>query len=147
MKKLRVKYPFHLILGYFTIALGLILIFNDHFYFWPPDQAPFYNSDFVGSWALFSGAGVIYVAFEKKLPVKANFLWLLSECGFLGFETGLEFAHGVVSHNAHMLAFSAALFGFLLVAFTLIRTGVTPWLDSKAKERLEAREQKMKEGR
>lgn len=148
MKERLVNHPLHFLLAYFSIGYGLILIFNDNYYFWPPDQAPMYNSDFVGTWGLFTGIGLIYVAIQKNLPRKGNLAWLLSQCAFLGFETGLELAHGLVSHNAHMMSFSLCLSVLLLLTFYIIRVDGIPYRESKnVKDRIAKREKIMHERR
>ncbi|MGN1271771.1 MAG: hypothetical protein ACI4T3_01355 [Lactobacillus sp.] len=130
---------------------GLILIISDNYYSWPPDMAPFYNSDFVGSWALFTGLGLIYVAIQKEFPVKANFIWLLSACGFLGFTGFLELAHGAVFHNTHMLDYGITLIFMLLINFYIIGTNTVDAkkekLSNELEIKLEERDRKIKGSR
>lgn len=142
----------HIIMGAYLVSNGLILIFSDNYYSWPPNMAPFYNSDFVGSWALFTGLGLIYVAIQKEFPSKANIIWLLSACGFLGFTGFLEFAHGIVFHNIHMLDYSITLIFMLLINFYIIDNNTASnhknnhknKLDVKLEEKLEERDKKTK---
>ncbi|MBP2057026.1 hypothetical protein J2Z60_000188 [Lactobacillus colini] len=135
------NHPLHLLLGYIAICLGLILIFNDNYYFWPPYAAHFFNSDFVGAWGLFSGVGVTYVAAQSSFPIQANQVWLISLCGFFGFETGLELSHAIALADSHMLVTSLLFSGFLFLTFIAIRK------DTHIKVKLEQRDEKMKEGR
>lgn len=139
----------HIIVGGYLVANGLNLILNDNYYSWPPDMAPFYNSDFVGSWALFTGLGLIYVAIQLDFPVKANIIWLLSSCGFLGFTGFLEFAHGVIFHNPHMLGYGMTLIAVLLINFYIIGSNTIDnrKLTDEQEIKLEKRDEKMKESR
>lgn len=141
----RIRYhPIHIILGMLTIALGILLIIDDNYYFWPPGMATFINSDCVGTWALFTGLGLIYVAVQKVIPSKANTIWLLSQCGFVGGESFLEFAHGLVTHNDHLIALAIAMFCYLLLTFWVIRTN--GFINHKIEKRIKDRDQKIKEG-
>lgn len=136
------KHPLHLILAFFTIADGLCLIFDDHYFFWPPGFSEVYNSDFVGTWALFTGLGLIYVATHKYIPSRSNTIWLLSECGFLGAMAGLEISHGVVAHSNHMILFGLAYLSFLMIALLIIKQNNTN--TNKINRRLKRRDEKMK---
>lgn len=139
----------HIIVGVYLVANGLNLILNDNYYSWPPDMAPFYNSDFVGTWALFTGLGLIYVAVQRKFPDKANIVWLLSACGFLGFTGFLELAHGFVFHNPHMLGYGMTLITVLLINFYIIGSNTisSRKLTGEQEHKLEERDTKMKESR
>lgn len=150
MKKLQVrsmrenlsKHPLHLILAAFTITAGTSLIFDDHYFFWPPGFKEIYNSDFVGTWALFTGLGLIYVAMHRYIPSRSNTIWLLSECGFLGAMAGLEISHGVVAHNDHMILFGVAYLSFLMITLLIIKQNNTN--TDKINRRLKRRDEKMK---
>lgn len=135
----------HIILGIVTAGIGICLIYDDHYFFWPPGFTQLINSDCVGTWGLFTGLGLIYVAVQKVIPSTANNIWLLSQCAFVGFECFLELAHGVLMDNEHMIAFAIALFGYLLITFWVI--GQNNWLKTKARKRLEYRDHKISEGR
>lgn len=141
----------HLIVGIYLVADGLNLILNDNYYSWPPDMAPFYNSDFVGTWALFTGLGMIYVAVQLNFPVKANIIWLLSACGFLGFAGFLELAHGAVFQNSHMTGYGMTLITVLLVNFYIIGVDTIRSKGRKLTDdqelKLEERDKKLEESR
>lgn len=134
-------HPIHIILGLVTGAIGICLIWDDNYYFWPPGMTSFFNSDCIGTWALFTGLGLIYVAVQKVIPSNANIIWLLSQCGFVGGETFLEFAHGIITHNDHMITFAFAMFGYLLLTFWVIRTNGK--FDHKIAKRIEERDRKL----
>ena len=134
-------HPVHIILGLVTGAIGIYLILNDDYYFWPPSMISFFDSDCIGTWALITGLGLIYVAVRKAIPSNANNIWLLSQCGFAGGETFLEFVHGIIANNNHMITLSFAMFGYLLIAFWVIRTDGN--IDHKTAKRLEKRDRKL----
>lgn len=141
----------HIVMGVCLVANGLVLITSDNYYSWPPDMAPFYNSDFVGSWAFFTGLGLIYVAVQDVFPAKANLIWLLSTCGFLGFTGFLELAHGIVFKNSHMLDYGIALICLLLINFYIIGSNTKDnrkqKLNNELESKLEARDKKLKGSR
>ena len=134
-------HPVHIILGLVTSTIGIYLIWNDDYYFWPPGMTSFFNSDCIGTWALLTGLGLIYVAVQKAVPSTANNIWLLSQCGFTGGETFLEFVHGIIANNSHMITFSFAMFGYLLITFWIIRTDGS--LDHKIAKRIEKRDRRL----
>ena len=138
-------HPAHIILGLVTATIGIMLIIDDNYYFWPPDMAAFINSDCIGTWALFTGLGLIYVALQKAIPSQANLIWLLSQCAFVGGESFLEFAHGIVTHNHHLIAFSFAMFGYLLLTFGVIRSNSL--INRRIEKRIKDRDRKIAEGR
>lgn len=140
-------HPLHIILGVITVIIGLFLIFDDDYFFWPPDLGDVLNSDFFGTWALFTGLGIIYVAVQKFIPSQANTIWLLSECGFMGTMCGLEISHGLIIHTDgdHLILFGIVLFGMLLFTLDVIKkNGVS---ENKLARRLRERDEKIKEGR
>lgn len=138
-------HPLHVILGVITVIVGVCLILDDHYFFWPPGFSYIFNSDFIGTTAVFTGAGIIYVAIQRFIPSQANTIWLLLECAFAGLMCGLEFSHGMVNHNEHMILFSVLWFGYLLFTLYVIRKNGLR--DSKLAKRLEERDRKIKEGR
>lgn len=150
MKHLRILlskfryHPLHIILGIITVIVGVALIFDDHYFFWPPGFDSWYNSDFIGSWAFFTGLGIIYVAIQRFIPSNANTIWLLSECGFAGTMSGLEITHGIVKQNDHMILFGIVLLGYLLFTLYIIRVNGTN--DHKIIKRIRERDKKI-EGR
>lgn len=135
----------HIVLGLVTSGIGICLISDDHYFFWPPNFIDFINSDCIGTWALFTGLGLIYVAVQKVIPNKANNIWLLSQCAFVGGESFLELMHGLLTHNDHMIAFSIAMFGYLFITFWVI--GQNNWLKNKTQQRIKYRDKEIAEGR
>lgn len=104
-KKLVIFNPIHIIVGLVLIGVGSDLLFHDHYFMWPPGADAYINSDFVGAWGFFSGAGLIYVALQKNFPVKANFVWITLSSAFWGFEVFMEFIHSLIFYDpGRMLA-------------------------------------------
>lgn len=134
-------HPVHIILGLVTCAIGIYLICKDDYYFWPPCMTSFFNSDYIGTWALLTGLGLIYVAVKKAIPSTANNFLLLSQCGFTGGETFLEFAHGIIANNNHMITFSFAMLGYLLITFWMIRNDNS--IDHETAKRIKKRDRQL----
>lgn len=115
------KNPFHIILGAVCILFGIYLLFKDSYYSWPPSLGYLINSDFWGTWSIFNGIGLLYVAFSKEWLYKADRLWLMSTAGFLGFETAMELAHVALGYAHHTLALVILAAGYLLLTFALAK--------------------------
>lgn len=92
----RTNNPIHLIVGLVLLGVGTDLLFHDHYFMWPPGADAYINSDFVGAWGIFAGAGLIYVASQKNFPIKANFVWITLSSAFWGFEVFMEFMHSLI---------------------------------------------------
>lgn len=126
LKTLVIFNPIHIIVGLVLIGVGSDLLFHDHYFMWPPGADAYINSDFVGAWGIFSGAGLIYVALQKEIPVRANFIWLIMTSAFWGFEVFMEFMHSAIFHDpGRMLALFFEGLGYLLFTFLMIRESPT----------------------
>ena len=128
MKRTRRKFktlvifnPIHIIVGLVLIGVGSDLLFHDHYFMWPPGADAYINSDFVGAWGIFAGAGLIYVALQKNFPIKANFVWITLSSAFWGFEVFMEFMHSLIFYDpGRMLALFFEGGGYLLFTFLMI---------------------------
>ena len=115
------RHPLHIILALVLIGLGAFLIANDSYFTWPPALQAVVNSDFFGTWAIFNGLGLLYVAFSKPWPYRANLVWLMSTAGFLGCETAMEIAHDVLGKADHTTGFLVLVLGYLILAFVIAK--------------------------
>lgn len=131
-------HPIHVILGLVSCTIGFYLICNENYYFWPPFVTKFFNSYCIGTWAFFTGLGLILSSFQRIIPNGVNNALLISQCAFVGGEAFLEFAHGVIANNHHMITFSFAMLGYLLITFWVIRTDGN--FDRKTAQRIEGRD-------
>lgn len=114
-------HPLHILLALVMIGLGAFLIANDDYFTWPPTLRDVVNSDFFGTWAIFNGLGLLYVAFCKPWPYRANLIWLMSTAGFLGCETAMEIAHDVLGKADHTTGFLVLVLGYLILAFVIAK--------------------------
>lgn len=112
--------PFHMILGVILIIFGIYLLFSMSYFSWPPQAVRLINS-ILGTAAIYDGAGIIYVAFQRHFPVKADRIWLLATSAFLGFETALEIAHVFMGLGKHTGGFIIIIAGYLLLTFALAK--------------------------
>lgn len=115
------RHPLHVILALVLCGLGAFLIANDSYFTWPPALRAVVNSDFFGTWAIFDGLGLLYVAFSNPWPYLANLIWLMSAAGFLGCETAMEIAHDVLGKADHTTGFLVLVFGYLILAFVIAK--------------------------
>lgn len=113
----KLSHPQHAILGLAVIAVSLVLICNDFYYFWPPFMAGFLNDDAIGALGLVLGANLLIWSMRNKNNVRVNFWLLVLSCGFWIFEASAEFIHGYIAGKPHMI--TAGLLEAAMFLFTL----------------------------
>lgn len=113
-KLLHSEHPQHIILGLALIGVGLILICNDFYFFWPPFATAFLNDDLIGGIFLVVGILVIKWALDNHNKIAVNRNLLIITAGLLALEATAEFCHGYVSGHPHMF-----MAGFLEVIVLL----------------------------
>ncbi|RGW87903.1 hypothetical protein [Lactobacillus amylovorus] len=118
--KLNLSHPQHIILGLALIGVGLILICNDYYFFWPPFATAFLNDDLIGGIFLVVGILVIKWALDNRNKIAVNRNLLVITAGLLGLEATAEFCHGYVSGQPHMLTAGFLEVIVLLFDFSII---------------------------
>ena len=119
-KLLPLAHPQHVILGLALIGVGLILICNDFYFFWPPFAVGFLNDDLVGGIFLIDGSLLLKWALSASGKIYANRNLLIITVGLLAFEATAEFCHGYVSGRPHMLMAGFLEIIVLLFVFSII---------------------------
>lgn len=109
------SHPQHIILGLALIGIGLILICNDFYFFWPPFAAAFLNDDLIGGIFIAIGVCLFNWAVSNKNKIAANRNLLVCTAGLLAFEATAEFCHGYVSGHPHM--FTAGFLEIIVLLF------------------------------
>ena len=106
MQKLKsifpLSHPQHIILGLALIGIGLILICNDNYFFWPPFLANFLNDDLIGGIFVVIGILIFKWAQSTSGKIYSNRNLLIIAAGLLAFASSAEFVLGGISHNPHM---------------------------------------------
>lgn len=119
MKKLKslfpLSHPQHIILGLALIGVGLILICNDFYFFWPPFATKFLNDDLIGGTFVAVGILIIKWALDNRNEIAVNRNLLIITAGLLASEATIEFCHGYVSGQPHM--FTAGLLEVIVLLF------------------------------
>lgn len=119
MQKLKsifpLSHPQHIILGLALIGVGLILICNDYYFFWPPFATAFLNDDLIGGVFIFIGIRLFSWAISDKNKITVNRDLLIATAGLLAFGATAEFCHGYVSGNPHM--FTAGFLEVIILLF------------------------------
>ena len=127
MQKLKsifpLAHPQHVILGLALIGIGLILICNDFYFFWPPFAVGFLNDDLVGGVFLVDGILLLKWALSTSSKIYANRNLLVITAGLLAFEATAEFCHGYVSGRPHM--FTAGFLEIIVLLFVFSIIGKT----------------------
>ena len=127
MQKLKsifpLSHPQHIILGLALIGVGLILICNDFYFFWPPFAVGFLNDDLVGGVFLVDGILLLKWALSTSSKIYANRNLLVITAGLLAFEATAEFCHGYVSGRPHM--FTAGFLEIIVLLFVFSIIGKT----------------------
>ncbi len=114
-KLLHSEHPQHEILAFAMMGIGLILICNDLYFFWPPFAAGFLNDDLVGGLFIAIGIWLFSWAISDKNRIATNRNLLIATAGFLAFEATAEFCHGYVSGHPHM--FTAGFLEVIVLLF------------------------------
>lgn len=114
------SHPQHVILGLALIGVGLILICNDFYFFWPPFAAAFLNDDLIGGIFLVVGILVIKWALDNRNKIAVNRNLLVITAGLLALEATAEFCHRYVSGQPHMLTAGFLEVIVLLFDFSII---------------------------
>lgn len=117
----KINHPQHAILAVAMIGIGLILICNDFYFFWPPFAAGFLNDDLIGGIFVAIGVCLFKWAVSNKNKIAANRNLLVCTAGLLAFESVSEFIHGSISGQPHMimagfLEIIVLLFDFLIIS-------------------------------
>lgn len=120
---LHTSHPQHEILAFAMIGIGLILICNDFYFFWPPFAVGFLNDDLVGGVFLVDGILLLRWALSASGKIYANRNLLVITAGLLAFEATAEFCHGYVSGRPHM--FTAGFLEVIVLLFVFSIIGKT----------------------
>lgn len=107
--------PLHAILGSLMIVLGIVLLINDSFFYWPPEWQWFFNNDLVDAFAIITGTGLIAFVLIGGQDQLANAVLLSLSAFFLTVIAVLAVGHSIVFHDAWQLIVAILLIGFLLI--------------------------------
>lgn len=119
-KLLHSEHPQHIILGLALIGIGLILICNDFYFFWPPFAARLLNDNLIGGIFMAIGILIIKWALDNRNKIAVNRNLLVITAGLLALEATAEFCHGYVSGHPHMLTAGFLEVIVLLFDFSII---------------------------
>ena len=119
-KLLPLSHPQHIILGLALVGVGLILICNDFYFFWPPFATKFLNDDLIGGIFIVIGILIIKWSLDNRNKIAVNRNLLVITAGLLALEATAEFCHGYVSGHPHMITAGFLEVIILLFDFTII---------------------------
>ena len=119
-KLLHSEHPQHEILAFAMMGIGLILVCNDFYFFWPPFAVGVLNDDLVGGIFIAIGVWLFSWAISNKNSISTNRNLLIITAGLLAFEAIAEFCHGYVSGRPHMFMAGFLEVIVLLFVFSII---------------------------
>lgn len=105
----------HLILGLLLTSMGIVLLVNDSFFYWPPEWQWFFNSNLVDAFAIIVGIGLIVFVFAGGKSQLVNAVLLSCAAFFLMMIVVLQLGHVLVFHDYSRLLSVVAIVGWLLV--------------------------------
>lgn len=105
----------HLILGLLLTSMGIVLLVNDSFFYWPPEWQWFFNSDLVDAFAIIVGIGLIVFVFAGGKSQLVNAVLLACAAFFLMMIVVLQLGHVLVFHDYSRLLSVVAIVAWLLV--------------------------------
>ena len=107
--------PLHLILGLMLSAMGIVLLVNDSFFYWPPEWQWFFNNDLVDAFAIIVVKGLIAFVISGGRNQIANAVLLALSAFFITMLVILQLGNVLVIHDYSRLLSIIALAGWLLV--------------------------------
>lgn len=105
----------HLILGLLLASMGIVLLVNDSFFYWPPEWRWLFNNDLVDAFAIIVGIGLIAFVFAGGKSQFANAVLLACAAFFLMMLVVLQLGHVLVVHDYSRLLSIVAIVAWLLV--------------------------------
>lgn len=105
----------HLILGLLLASMGIVLLVNDSFFYWPPEWQWLFNNDLVDAFAIIVGIGLIAFVFAGGKSQLANAVLLACSAFFLMMLVVLQLGHVLVVHDYSRLLSIVAIVAWLLV--------------------------------
>ena len=105
----------HFILGLMLASMGIVLLLNDSFFYWPPEWQWFFNNDLVDAFAIIIGIGLIAFVFAGGRSQLVNAVLLSCAAFFLMMIVALQLGHVIVFHDYSRLLSVVAIVAWLLV--------------------------------
>lgn len=105
----------HLILGLLLTSMGIVLLVNDSFFYWPPEWQWLFNNDLVDAFAIIVGIGLIAFVFAGEKSQLVNAVLLACAAFFLMMIVVLQLGHVLVVHDYSRLLSIVAIVAWLLV--------------------------------
>lgn len=116
--KHKINHPQHALLAIAMMGIGLILVCNDYYFFWPPFAVGFLNDDLTGGIFIAVGVWLFRWAISNKNKIATNRNLLVITASLLAFESVSEFVHGSISGQPHM--FTAGFLEVILLMFDFL---------------------------
>lgn len=117
-KILHTQHPQHAILAIAMIGIGIILICNKLYFFWPPFLISLLNDNLVGGAFLIDGILLLKWSLSTSSKIYANRRLLVITAGLLSFEATAEFCHGFLFRRPHMIM--AGFLEIILLVFVFL---------------------------
>lgn len=104
----------HLILAVVMLLMGLVLLVNDNFFYWPPEWSMILNNDLIDTISIITGVGLFAFVLTGGTSKIADAILLSSSAFFITMFLVLEVGHALFMRDYGRLVFSVPALGMLL---------------------------------
>lgn len=107
--------PFHSLIGFSEIAIGIYLICHNQYFRWPPIVSGVANDDIVGAIFVIVGAGMLYWVYDKQRAVRLDHALLIASVTCMTVLTFYQLMHFIVLGIDMPWISNAALTGVIMI--------------------------------
>lgn len=136
-KKIRTRLlanGWHCIVGLSLVLNGVVLIGNQHYFFWPPRPrfiTAFLNDDIVGYTGILLGIGMIYWALQEHGSIRLNSVLLTGSSAFYTLLGLTELMHSLFANPYTPRMEWSAVGDLVMVLATLYMSKESPTREDK----------------
>lgn len=119
----------HVIIGANLAVIGIMLLSNHHYFFWPPQPTwitSVENDSVVGFVGLVTGIGLISWAFDDSRPIRINQILVSTASAYYALLSATELLHGLFSPRGVPNMMTAGVTELALLFVTLYMAKISP---------------------
>lgn len=107
--------PFHTLIAFAQIGIGIHLITHDSYFRWPPVIIGLTNDDLVGGAFVIVGLVMLYWVFDEQRSVRLDHILLVISAGIMATLTAYQLLHLIVLGIDMPWISNAALTGVIMI--------------------------------